>query len=223
MLRSGSPRRPCSGERRPWSIRSESAAGSYFSLSCSARRAGRWSAALLVLPVVAIGLPPVGPGSEGLTATRAPFAALLGVAVFGLVLAEQVFRRAGEQARWSVKPLCIGLGIFVLFLYMYADALLFGRMGPRLGGTRLRQALLIPFLAVATARNWTIDIALSRGVVFQSATLLATGIYLLIIAAPATTCATSAGPGENDPDRLHFRGARDSRLALSRPERCAPS
>ena len=74
----------------------------------AARRTLRWSAALLVLPVVAIGLPPVGPGSEGLTATRAPFAALLGVAVFGLVLAEQVFRRAREQARWSVKPLCIG-------------------------------------------------------------------------------------------------------------------
>jgi putative PEP-CTERM system histidine kinase len=151
------------------------------------RRWLRWSAALLVLPAVAIGLPPVGHGHEGLIAMRAPFAALLGVAVFGLVLAEQVFRRAGEQARWSIKPLCIGLGgLFVFDLYMYADALLLGRMDADVWASRgLVQALVIPFLAVATARNrdWTIAIALSRGVVFQSATLLATGIYLLTIAA----------------------------------------
>ena len=144
-----------------------------------------WCAGVLALPAVALGLPPLGLQTEA--ATRAPFGALLGVTVAGLVLVEQVFRRAREHARWAIKPLCLGLGgLFVFDLYLYADALLFGRIDPDVWAARgLAHALVIPFLAIATARNrdWTIDIALSRGVVFQSAAFLATGIYLLTIAA----------------------------------------
>jgi len=49
----------------------------------------------------------------------------------------------------------------------------------------LAQALVIPFIALATARNkdWTINIAVSRGIVFHSAAFLASGIYLLTVAA----------------------------------------
>jgi hypothetical protein len=44
---------------------------------------------------------------------------------------------------------------------------------------------VIPFLAIATVRNreWTIDIALSRGVVFHSTAFLGCGLYLLAVAA----------------------------------------
>ncbi len=110
----------------------------------------------------------------------------LGLAIAGLVLAEQLFRRAGEHARWAIKPLCLGLGgSFVFDLYVFADALLFKRLDADLWAARgLAQALVIPFIAVATARNkdWTIDIALSRGVVFHSTAFLASGIYLLAVA-----------------------------------------
>jgi putative PEP-CTERM system histidine kinase len=151
------------------------------------RRALVWCAGLLVLPAVALGLPPPGPETDGFAVTRAAVGALLAVTVAGLVLIEQVFRRAREHARWSIKPLCLGLGgLFVFDLYLYADALLFSRIGADVWAARgLAHALVIPFLAIATARNrdWTIDIALSRAVVFQSATFLATGIYLLTIAA----------------------------------------
>jgi putative PEP-CTERM system histidine kinase len=103
------------------------------------------------------------------------------------VLAEQIFRRAGEQARWAIKPLCLGLGAaFAFDLYLYADALLLGRLDPHVWAARgFAQALAIPFIAIATVRHkdWTIEIALSRGVVFHSTALLACGIYLLTVAA----------------------------------------
>jgi len=119
--------------------------------------------------------------------SRAPFAILLGLAIGGLVLSEQVLRRAGEAARWAVKPLCLALAAsFVFDLYVHADALLFGRLDADLWAVRgFAQVLVIPFIAVATARNkdWTIDIAFSRGVVLHSTALLACGVYLLAVAA----------------------------------------
>jgi putative PEP-CTERM system histidine kinase len=156
----------------------------------SAGAATRWGSALLLFAAASWFVPAAPPTAEftPLAApSRLPFGLMLGVAVAGLVLTEQVFRRALEQARWSVKPLCLGLGGgFVFDLYLYADALLFGRLDPDIWAARgFAQALVIPFIAVATARNkdWTIDIALSRGVVFHSTAFLASGVYLLAVAA----------------------------------------
>lgn len=130
---------------------------------------------------------PLAADSFGTAAPRAPFAVLLGLAIAGLVMTEQIFRRAGETARWAVKPLCLALGgSFVFDLYVYADALLLGRLDADLWAARgLAQALVIPFIAIATVRNkdWTIDIAFSRGVVLHSTAFLASGIYLLAVAA----------------------------------------
>ncbi len=135
---------------------------------------GRWTAALLGVVAAAFAL------------QQAAIALYLALAIAGLVLTEQLFRRARQDLRWSIKPLCLGLGgSFVFDLYVYADALLFGRIDVDLWAARgLAQALVIPFIAVATARNkeWTLDIALSRGVVFHSTAFLASGIYLLTVA-----------------------------------------
>ena len=131
--------------------------------------------------------PPLRPDSIFLTPSRAPFGVLLALAIAGLVLTEQIFRRARDSARWAIKPLCLGLGAsFVFDLYVFADALLFGGFDATLWAARgFAQALVIPFVAVATVRNreWTIDIAVSRGVVFHSTAFLASGIYLLTVAA----------------------------------------
>jgi putative PEP-CTERM system histidine kinase len=134
---------------------------------------------LLHEPIVA-GTPTAG------FASRAPFGVLLALAVAGLALAEQIFRRAGAESRWALKPLCLALGAsFVFDLYVHADALLFGRLDAHLWAARgASQALVIPLIALATARNrdWTIDIAFSRGVVFHSAAFAACGVYLLGVA-----------------------------------------
>lgn len=119
--------------------------------------------------------------------SRLAFGVSLALPIAGLVLTEQVFRRALSDARWALKPLCLGLAAgFAFDLYLFADALLFGRIDAGVWAARgLVHALVIPFIAIATVRNreWTIDIALSRGVVFHSTALLACGLYLLAVAA----------------------------------------
>jgi putative PEP-CTERM system histidine kinase len=141
------------------------------------------AALVLALPVAAWFFYPGGLQHS----SRLAFGALLAVPVAGLVLTEQVLRRALPGARWAVKPLCLGLGAcFALDLYLFADALLFGRIDAGVWAARgFVHALAIPFIAIATVRNkeWTIDIALSRGVVFHSTAFLACGLYLLAVAA----------------------------------------
>src|SRR3954468_5114730 len=95
--------------------------------------------------------------------------------------AARVFRRALPRARGAVKPLCLGLAAAFMFdVYLFADALLFGRIDASVWAARgLVHALVIPFIAIATVRNrqWSIDIALSRGVVFHSTAFLGCGLY----------------------------------------------
>src|SRR5262249_17391544 len=118
--------------------------------------------------------------------SRLAFGALLAVQGAGLVLTAPVFRRALPPARWESNALCLGLGAGFMFdVYLFADALLFGRIDPGVWAARgFVHALVIPFIAIATVRNraWTIDIALSRDVVFHSTALLACGLYLLTVA-----------------------------------------
>ena len=126
-------------------------------------------------------------GSSWLQDARAGYLLRLCIAVAGLMLIEHVVRRVVPQMRWGIRPLAIALaGVFGLDLYLYADALLFGRLDPVIWIARgFANALVIPFLAVATARNtgWTVDLHLSRRAVFHSSALLVSGSFLLAIAA----------------------------------------
>ena len=115
------------------------------------------------------------------------FAVRVGLAVVGLVLVERLFRSTAAHARWAVKPLCLGLtALFGFDLLFYSDAMLFGHHDPNLWASRrMAHALVIPFLAVAAARNpaWTIEMHLSRGAVMRSTALLVSGMFLLAVAA----------------------------------------
>jgi len=111
----------------------------------------------------------------------------LALAVFGLVLVEQLFRNVPEDARWSAKPLCLGLSAALLFdLYLFAEALLFNRVDAEAWSVRgFVYALVLPLFAVSAMRNrdWTFGIALSRRVAFHTTALMASGLYLLFMAA----------------------------------------
>ena len=111
----------------------------------------------------------------------------LGMAVFALVLVEILLRNLPAEARWNVKPLCIGLaGVFGFDVYLYADAVLFNRIDLDAFSIRgVVHAVAVPFIAVTAARNgnWTSKVTLSRRVVFHSAALVASGVYLLFVAA----------------------------------------
>ncbi|HFD91986.1 MAG TPA: PEP-CTERM system histidine kinase PrsK [Gammaproteobacteria bacterium] len=109
------------------------------------------------------------------------------LAVGGLVLVEQLFRNTPEAQRWGIKYLCLGVGgMFAYDFYLYADMLLFGHVATWTWDARgLVYALVVPLVMVSAARNpqWSLDVYVSRRIVFYGAALLAAGIYLLVMAA----------------------------------------
>lgn len=145
-------------------------------------------AILLALMALAVVLPSQPPGypTLGSTAQRFGYVMLLGMAIYGLVLLEQLLRSAPEASRWALKPLCLGLGgAFIYNLFMHVDAALFSQLDVAVWSAHAAaQALVVPFLALAAVRNkdWTIDIHMSRRVVFHSTALLGSGLYLLAAA-----------------------------------------
>jgi len=109
------------------------------------------------------------------------------LALIGMVLVEHLYRNVNPQQRWGIKFLCIGLGaMFVCDFYLYSDALLFRRVNENIWAARgVVNALVVPLLAVATARNpkWSLDIFVSRRILFHSTAILGSAVYLLLMAA----------------------------------------
>jgi putative PEP-CTERM system histidine kinase len=109
------------------------------------------------------------------------------LAVTGLALVEQLYRNTRPEHRWAIKFLCVALGtIFAYDFYLYSHALLFRNVDPELWGARgAVNAIVVPLIAVAAARNpqWSVEIFVSRHVVFHSVAVLGAGIYLMLMAA----------------------------------------
>jgi putative PEP-CTERM system histidine kinase len=125
-------------------------------------------------------------GVDALPGPRVAFVLRLGLAVFGLAMAEQVLRRVQAELRWAIKPFVIAMaGVFGLELVYYADAVLFARLDVDFWLARgVANVIVVPFLALATVRNtgWTVDLHLSRRAAFHSTALLASGAFLLLVA-----------------------------------------
>ena len=111
------------------------------------------------------------------------FAGLLLVAIAGLVLVEQIMRNSHVESRRAVKYLCIGLGvIFAYDFYLYSNALMFQTLDVTLWEARgFVNAMAVPVLGIAIARDprLSLDIFVSRRMVFHTTALLGTGLYLL--------------------------------------------
>jgi putative PEP-CTERM system histidine kinase len=126
-----------------------------------------------------------GPYATNLMGIDLLYAGFLLMAIAGLVMVEQIMRNAHVESRQAVKYLCIGLGvIFAYDFYLYANALLFQSLDASLWETRgFVNAMAVPVLAVAVARDprLSLDIFVSRRMVFHTTALLATGLYLLAI------------------------------------------
>lgn len=105
--------------------------------------------------------------------------------IVGIVFVEQVYRNTRTEQKWAIKYLCLGLlGMYIYDFYMYADALLFQRIDPTLWEARgFVYALTIPLLGISVSRDplWSPEIFISRRVVFHTTTLLASGIYLMVM------------------------------------------
>jgi len=112
------------------------------------------------------------------------------ISVGGIVIVEQLYRNTSAEHRWALKYLWIGIGgMFAYDFYLYSDAFLFQRIDNELWNARgFIHAMVVPLIAVAIKREmqWSleggsIEIFLSRRVVFHTTSLLAAGIYLVII------------------------------------------
>ena len=139
----------------------------------------------LSIGAFALGAPlPGAPMEPGWSALA--FAPLIGTAVLGLVLAEQVYRRTDERLKWNMRPLVLAFGgIFLFDLVLYSDAQLFNVIDPALWSARgAVDAMAIPLLAIAAMRNpeWKFGVAVSRGVLAGSTALLVAAAYLLGVA-----------------------------------------
>jgi putative PEP-CTERM system histidine kinase len=111
----------------------------------------------------------------------------IGFGVIGLLTIENLWRNTEPPQRWHVWPLCLALGgVFAYELFLFSDAFVTrGRVDPGLGlGRAIVSAFMAPLLALAMARNsqWRIDIHVSRQVVLHTATLGASGSFLLAVA-----------------------------------------
>jgi len=113
----------------------------------------------------------------------------LGLAVLGMLLVEQLYRNRGVQERWAIKFACLGIGaMFAYDFYMYSDTLLFRDLSEELwAGRGVVNALTAPLIALSLSRSasWPAQIAVSRRVLFHSAALVGSAIYLLAMSSAA--------------------------------------
>ncbi len=102
-----------------------------------------------------------------------------------LVVTEQWFRNIPVTQRWPVRFLLISIClIFGYDFLLYSEALLFQRIDADFWQARgFVSAMAAPLIAVSVsrARDWNRELRISRNAVFFSATLLLSGIYLLIM------------------------------------------
>ncbi|HUC72163.1 MAG TPA: XrtA/PEP-CTERM system histidine kinase PrsK [Stellaceae bacterium] len=114
----------------------------------------------------------------------------IGFGVLGLLTIENLWRNTDPMRRWHVWPVCLALGLlFAYELFLFSDAFITrGRVDPGLAlGRAIAAAFAVPLLVLAMARNreWRVDIHVSRQVVLHTATLLASGCFLLAVAVVA--------------------------------------
>jgi len=131
----------------------------------------------------------VGLGQEGVLAglSQSSIFVQLLVAIFMLVLVEQLYRTLPAESRWGLKPFCLAMGATATFdLYLFADAYLFSRMDPEAWSLRgAAHAAVLPLIAMSASRvpGWAVRLSVSRELAFRSTALAASGLYLLMVAA----------------------------------------
>ena len=114
----------------------------------------------------------------------------IGFGVAGLLTIENFWRNTEPERRWHVWPLCLAIGgLFAYELFLFSDAFITrGRVDPGLAlGRPIVAAFMAPLLALAMVRNreWRVDIHVSRQVVLHTATLVASGCFLVAVAVVA--------------------------------------
>lgn len=109
----------------------------------------------------------------------------LALALVGLVLLEQVYRNSNLGARRTLRYFVIGVGAMLAYdLFLYSEAeLVRGISADAWSARGLVNAIAMPLIAIAVRRNphWSLDIFVSRQIVFYTTTFVAVGVYLVVM------------------------------------------
>ena len=150
----------------------------------------RWLAAAatgIVLSGLALSVLVAGAPSHVPQFTRASQFAFLGMAIFGLVLLEQLFRNATTDSRWNLKPIGIAIGAtFAFDLYFHSNTILFNLVDEEAFAVRgFAYALVVPLvvLSIVRARSRKLAVSLSQNAAFHTTTLFTAGLYLMAVSA----------------------------------------
>ncbi len=110
----------------------------------------------------------------------------LAASLCGLILLEQIYRNSTHAGRHSIKHFAIGVGaLFIYDLLLYSHAELLQALSLEAWNVRgLIAALSVPLIALSAqrTRDWSLDVFVSRQVVFYSSTFLFVGAYLVVMA-----------------------------------------
>ncbi len=135
----------------------------------------------------------------------------LGLSLLAMVLLEQLYRNANPAGRFALKYLVIGVGsLFAYDLFLYSQAQLLGGIDAVSWAARgLVSTLAVPMIALAARRNpqWSLNVFVSRQVVFYTTSFLAIGAYLLVMAAGGYLIALYGGTWGRLVQLLFFAGA----------------
>lgn len=114
----------------------------------------------------------------------------IGLAVIGLMTIENVLRNLSQSQLWALKYLLVALlALFILDFVVHSVVFLFRQDNDAFVAARgIVTTALIPLILISAIRNPVIavNIHASRGVVFYSATLMASGSYLILTALVGT-------------------------------------
>lgn len=110
----------------------------------------------------------------------------MALSIAGLVLLEQLYRNATQETRGALKYFVIGVGLmFAYDLFLYSQTELLRGIAANAWNVRGFIVLIaVPMLAMAVRNNpqWSLDVFVSRHIVFYTSTFVAIGLYLMAVA-----------------------------------------
>jgi putative PEP-CTERM system histidine kinase len=162
-------------------------------------------AAALVLPVLEhFGIAVINPT---LLLSRAGLA----LSLLALILLEQIYRNSSQSARGSLKYFIIGVGtLFAYDLFLYSQTELLRAVSIDAWNSRgILNAFAMPLIAIAARRNphWSLDVFVSRQIVFYTTSVLVIGSYLTVMALGGFYVREIGGAWGNVGQIVFFAGA----------------
>ena len=140
------------------------------------------------------------------------------MALMGLVLLEQIYRNAREGGRYALKFFVIAVGLMLAYdLFLYSQAQLLKGIEPASWDARgFVVMLMVPLLAIAARRNpqWSLNVFVSRHVVFYTTSFMVVGAYLLLMAGGGYLIRIYGGTWGRAAQLVFFAGAGVVLLAL---------